>query len=63
MNAPVTAVGDGDYLIAAATDPQVVGRLTTWLTERDLPLADLRAGAQRLEDVFRRLTTAPGEPS
>jgi hypothetical protein len=29
--------------------------LAGWLAERDLPLTDLRAGAQRLEDVFRRL--------
>ena len=30
-------------------------RLTAWLAEHDLPLADLRAGRQRLEDVFLRL--------
>jgi ABC-2 type transport system ATP-binding protein len=59
MHAPVTALGEGDYLIVAATDPHVLGRLTAWLGERGLPLTDLRAGAQRLEDVFRRLTAAP----
>lgn len=56
MDAPVASLGGGEYLIAAVTDPQVVGRLTTWLTAQGLPLTDLRAGAQRLEDVFRRLT-------
>ena len=50
-------------MIAAATDPQLIGRLTGWLAEQRLPLIDLRAGAQRLEDVFRRLTTAPGTGS
>jgi ABC-2 type transport system ATP-binding protein len=60
MGMPVAAIGDGEYLIAAATDPQVLGRLTGWLTDHDLPLTDLRAGAQRLEDVFRRLTAPPG---
>jgi hypothetical protein len=30
------------------------------LAEQDLPLADLRAGRQRLEDVFLRLTGDDG---
>jgi ABC-2 type transport system ATP-binding protein len=61
MDAPVASLGGDEYLIAAVTDPQVVGRLTTWLTAQGLPLTDLRAGAQRLEDVFRRLTTPAAE--
>ena len=35
--------------------PALVAALTAWLAEHDLPLADLRAGRQRLEDVFLRL--------
>jgi ABC-2 type transport system ATP-binding protein len=38
-----------------------VAALTAWLAERDLPLADLRAGRERLEDVFLRLTSSPAE--
>lgn len=49
--------GPGEYTIASASDPQAVARLTTWLGDRGAPLHDLRAGAQRLEDVFRRLTS------
>jgi hypothetical protein len=33
-----------------------MAQLTAWLAEQGHPLTDLRAGAQRLEDVFRRLT-------
>jgi hypothetical protein len=46
-----------------APTPRAVAGLTAWLAERDLPLADLRAGRERLEDVFLRLTgtDAPGE--
>jgi hypothetical protein len=33
-----------------------VATLTAWLAEHDLPLADLRAGRQSLEDLFLRLT-------
>jgi len=36
--------------------PSTVAALTGWLAERDLDLGDLRAGRQRLEDVFLRLT-------
>jgi hypothetical protein len=33
-----------------------MAQLTAWLAENGHPLTDMRAGAQRLEDVFRRLT-------
>jgi ABC-2 type transport system ATP-binding protein len=39
-----------------AASPANVAALTAWLAEHDLPLGDLRAGRQRLEDVFLRLT-------
>jgi ABC-2 type transport system ATP-binding protein len=61
--APLAGSGDlvrevepGEYLLATAGTPTVVAALTAWLAEHDLPLADLRAGRQRLEDVFLRLT-------
>ncbi len=46
----------GEYVVATAPTPLAVAAVTKWLAERDLPLADLRAGRQRLEDVFLRLT-------
>jgi hypothetical protein len=33
-----------------------VARLTAWLAEHDVAVADIRAGRQTLEDVFLRLT-------
>jgi hypothetical protein len=43
-----------------------MAQLTAWLAEEGHPLTDLRAGGQRLEDVFRRLTArtadAPDRP-
>ncbi|MEI7619500.1 MAG: ABC transporter ATP-binding protein [Actinomycetota bacterium] len=50
----VRALGDGEFVIDG--DAQHVGALTTWLAQQNEPLADLRAGRQRLEDVFLRLT-------
>jgi ABC-2 type transport system ATP-binding protein len=52
----------GEYLVRAEPKPAVIAALTAWLAERDLALADLRAGRERLEDVFLRLTSdGPGE--
>jgi ABC-2 type transport system ATP-binding protein len=58
LGAPVTEPSPGSYEVAAAPTPATVAALTAWLAERDLPLADLHAGRQRLEDVFLRLTSA-----
>jgi ABC-2 type transport system ATP-binding protein len=59
IGARVTEVSAGEYLVAAAGTPALVAALTAWLAERNLPLADLRAGRQRLEDVFLRLVAEP----
>ncbi|MCU1488130.1 MAG: transporter [Actinomycetia bacterium] len=56
LGATVTEATPGEYVVAAAPAPATVAALTAWLAERDLPLADLRAGRQTLEDVFLRLT-------
>lgn len=49
-------VGPDEYVIDAPPHPKLMAQLTTWLAEQGHPLTDLRAGGQRLEDVFRRLT-------
>ena len=56
LQASVTEVSPGEYLLAAAGTPTVVAALTAWLAEQDLPLGDLRVGRTTLEDVFLRLT-------
>jgi ABC-2 type transport system ATP-binding protein len=56
----VVEVTPGEYQIAAAPTPALIAALTAWLAKHDLPLADLRAGRQTLEDVFLRLTTDGG---
>ena len=55
LGAPVETTAPGEYLVRAAGSPTLVAALTSWLAEQDLPLGDLRAGRQRLEDVFLRL--------
>lgn len=61
LGAPVEEVAPGEYRVRAPASPANVAALTAWLAAHDLPLADLRAGRQRLEDVFLRLTTEQGE--
>jgi ABC-2 type transport system ATP-binding protein len=56
LGGPVTEVSPGEYVAAVPATPANVAALTAWLAERNLPLADLRAGRHRLEDVFLRLT-------
>jgi ABC-2 type transport system ATP-binding protein len=56
VGAAVTEPTPGEYVVATEPTPQAVAALTAWLAERDLPLTDLRARRQRLDDVFRRLT-------
>jgi len=59
IGATVTEVTPGEYEVTAAGTPVLVAGLTAWLAQQDLPLADLRAGRQRLEDVFLRLVAEP----
>jgi ABC-2 type transport system ATP-binding protein len=63
LGGEVTESTPGEYVAAVSASPRHVADLTAWLAERDLPLADLRAGRQTLEDVFLRLTasTASGD--
>ena len=56
LGAGVAEVSHGEYVVAGSPSPTTVASLTAWLAEHDLPLADLRAGRQTLEDVFLRLT-------
>ncbi len=64
LGAGVREVEPGEYVVDAEGTPTLVAALTAWLADRDLPLADLRAGRQRLEDVFLRLVAdPPDEPT
>ncbi|MCU1463336.1 MAG: transporter [Acidimicrobiales bacterium] len=60
LGAGVVEVTPGEYRVGAPPRPALVAALTAWLAEHDLPLADLRAGRQTLEDVFLRLTSDGG---
>jgi ABC-2 type transport system ATP-binding protein len=57
LGAMVHEESAGEYVVATAPSPAVVAAVTAWLAERDVPLADLRAGRKRLEDVYLALTT------
>ena len=63
LGGDVSAVSSGEYRAQVPPTPANVAALTAWLAERDLPLGDLRAGRQRLDDVFRRLTANTEPPA
>lgn len=56
LGAVVTESPAGTYHVAATPTPKLVAMLTTWLADRDELLGDLRAGRERLDDLFLRLT-------
>lgn len=56
LGGEVREVTPGEYIVDLAPTPSTVAAVTQWLAEHDLPLSDLRAGRQSLEDVFLRLT-------
>lgn len=63
IGAVVSVVAPGEYRVSANPDPALVVKVTSWLATEDLQLLDLRADRQRLDDVFRRLTASPSEPT
>jgi len=48
-------VSTGEYVIGVAPTPAHVAAIATWLAEQHIVVGDIRAGRQRLEDVFGRL--------
>ena len=56
LGQPVRSVGDSNGEFVVDGDATLVAPLTAWLAARGEPVADLRAGQQRLENVFLRLT-------
>jgi ABC-2 type transport system ATP-binding protein len=56
----VTETAPGEYTVDTEPTPATIAAITAWLAEHDLALADLRAGRQRLEDVYLRLTAGRG---
>jgi ABC-2 type transport system ATP-binding protein len=64
LGAAVHEATPGEYVVAAEGSPTLVASLAAWLAEQDIALGDLRAGRQRLEDVFLQLTeeTSVAEP-
>ena len=70
LDAPDGAVAEdppGQYRAGVEATPARVAALANWLAERDLPLADLRAGSRSLEEAYldatRAAREAPGPPA
>lgn len=53
---PAHHLGNGVYEIAAESSPRLIGKITQWLAEQQLPLHGIDMGQESLEDAYRRLT-------
>ena len=56
LDFPIQNLGE-EYVIMGTADAAVIGKFSEWMSFHGADIRDLRAGAQRLEDIFRRLTT------
>ncbi len=52
---PVKALGDGKYEVASESTPQMVSRITSWLSTQGYPLSGIDMGMETLEDAYRRI--------
>jgi ABC-2 type transport system ATP-binding protein len=59
LGATVTEGPPGEYRVDTAPTPTGLAALTAWMAERNLALNSMRAGGERLEDVFLRLVAEP----
>ena len=59
LDFPIQNLGE-EYVIMGTADAAVIGKFSEWMSFHGADIRDLRAGAQRLEDIFRRLTTGGG---
>jgi ABC-2 type transport system ATP-binding protein len=57
LGVEVQQIGSNEFLVAGTADAQRLAILSQWMANVGADIRDLRAGQQRLEDVFRRLTT------
>lgn len=52
----VKQIDDYEFLVVGSADARRIAALSQWMANVGAEISDLRAGQQRLEDVFKRLT-------
>ena len=62
VGATVAEERPGEYVADTEPTPAAVARLTAWLAEHDVALADLRTGRRTLEEVFLGVTGPGARP-
>jgi ABC-2 type transport system ATP-binding protein len=58
----VTEERPGEYRVAGEATPTRLAALAGWMSDRDLPLTELRAGRRSLEEIYLRVTQGQSEP-
>lgn len=57
LGVQVQQMSTDEFLVVGTADAQRIAKLSQWMANVGADISDLRAGQQRLEDVFRRLTS------
>ena len=60
IGAEVQQIEANEYTVAGTADARRIADVSQWMADAGAEISDLRAGQQRLEDVFRRLTSEEG---
>ncbi|MEO8163250.1 MAG: ABC transporter ATP-binding protein, partial [Ilumatobacteraceae bacterium] len=56
LGVEVQQVATNEFLVVGNCDAHQIAALSQWMSNAGAEIRDLRAGQQRLEDVFKRLT-------
>ena len=56
LHVPVHVAGENNFVVESASNPEIVAQLAQWLSERQLPLTDVRTGHETLIEMYRRIT-------
>ena len=56
LGRPIDETSPGEYRVEGRPSPELFAKIAAVMAENDLPLRDIRAGRQRLDDLFLQLT-------
>jgi ABC-2 type transport system ATP-binding protein len=56
LQVPVHVASENNFVVESTSNPEIVAQLAQWLSERQLPLTDVRTGHETLIEMYRRVT-------
>jgi ABC-2 type transport system ATP-binding protein len=59
VKSPITVISEGLYEVASEPTPQLMTRISQWLSDNQHPLLGVDMGTENLEETYRRFTRSP----